>query len=377
MPQGIAERTPARWPPKVWLIMSYRTGESSQILALGESLGWPYEIKQLDYRHSGFATNLLRRVSLAGIVKSKSSPLQPPWPDLIISAGLRNEPVCRWVHRHAGGKIRLVYIGRPWARLEHFDLIITTPQYRLPARPNVLQNALTLHRVTESRLVEAAAHWSPRLFHLPKPRIAVMVGGNSGPYTFGPKAAVRLGREASALANAVGGSLLVSTSARTPRSSINTLRAAISSPAHVFEWTPDNADDNPYFGFLALAEKVIVTGDSIAMLTEACATKKPVFIFDTGGSPIPSQTRTNPPRPSWQASRTLSDFRLSSFLYQQMMRIGPRRLTRDLEIVYQKLIASGHAVWLGHDLPNDQRPPPLEDMQRAVTRVRALFEVNV
>ena len=118
--------------PRVWLVTGYRAGERNQIIALAEALGWPFELKELFYRKNEFLTSLFRGSDLRGIRLAKSSPLEPPWPDLVISAGMRNEPVGRWIRNQAGGRTRLVHIGRPWARPENFDLLITTPQYRLP-----------------------------------------------------------------------------------------------------------------------------------------------------------------------------------------------------------------------------------------------------
>ena len=40
---------------------------------------------------------------------------------------------------------------------------------------------------------------------------------------------------------------------------------------------------NPYAGMLAWADTVVVTGDSVSMLSEALATPAPVFIADPGG----------------------------------------------------------------------------------------------
>ena len=144
-------------------MMGHKAGDNSQILALAEGLGWPFEIKHLVYRPTELLTNLLAPLTLLGIVRRRSSPLAPPWPDLIISAGRRNEPPCRWIRAHAGKRVRLVHVGRPWARIENFDLVVTTPQYRLPKRPNVLHNTTPLQRVADQRLREAAAHWAPRL----------------------------------------------------------------------------------------------------------------------------------------------------------------------------------------------------------------------
>ena len=350
--------------------MGYRAGENSQILAMAEALGEGFETKQLTYRGYGIIGNLLRRVGIGAVVLDRSSPLQPPWPDLVISAGLRNESSCRWIRQQSMGRTRLVQIGRPWAGLGHFDLVITTPQYRLPKLHNVLHNHTTLHRVTAARLQQAGGEFAARLEHLPRPYIAVIIGGNSGPYTFGPRAATRLCRQASAMALETGGSLLITTSSRTPSAAADTLADTVSAPAEIFRWRA-GSKENPYFAFLELADRIIVTGDSIAMLSEACSTQKPTYIFDPGSS-----------RNAMRSSATLNssalrgerdDFRLSALLYRLLMRFGPRRLSRDLRLVHQWLVDNHHAVWLGQQFP-DAKPPPLRDIDSAVARVKALLK---
>ena len=351
--------------PRVWTVAAYRAGEQGQTLALAAALGWPFEIKTLSYRWPAIRTNVLRGSDLGGIDVDGSSPLVSPWPDLVISAGMRNEPVCRWIRQQSGGRTRIVHIGRPWARLEKFDLIITTPQYRLPERPNVLQNTLTLHRITRQRLATEGAVWQPCLGDLPAPYVAVVVGGNSGPWTFGPRAAARLGAQASEMANAQGGSLLVTTSARTAPAAIRALEAAIDAPRQFYHWQPDDGD-NPYYGYLALADELIVTADSISMLSEACATGKPVYMFDAGLGDSVWQYFFGP------AASGL-DFRLKALQYRWAMRWAPQRATRDLTRVHKRLIDSGHAVWLGDPWPGEP-PPARTDMEQPVARVRALLD---
>ena len=153
--------------PRVWILMGHKSGDNAQVLTLAEALGWSFEIKRVVYRKTELLTNLVLGGNFFGVIKHKSSVFKPPWPDLVISAGRRNEPVCRWIQRQAEKRVRLVHIGRPWARLHRFDLIVTTPQYLLPVRPNILHNTTILHRVDESRLSKEAAHWAPRLAHLP------------------------------------------------------------------------------------------------------------------------------------------------------------------------------------------------------------------
>jgi len=73
-------------------------------------------------------------------------------------------------------------------------LIVTTPQYRLPKRADVPHNLTPLRRVTDERLRAAAADWRRHLSNLSGPYLAVVIGGNSGPFTFDHAAAKRLAR---------------------------------------------------------------------------------------------------------------------------------------------------------------------------------------
>jgi hypothetical protein len=379
MPESAAPVAAPTSPPRVWVMMGHKAGDNSQILALAEALGWPFEIKRLTYRPTELLTNLVAPLTLLGIVRRKSSPLAPPWPDLIISAGRRNEPPCRWIQARAGKRVRLVHCGRPWAALENFDLVVTTPQYRLPRRENVLHNLTPLQRVSTARLEEARALWQPRLAHLPRPHIAVMVGGNAGPYVLDAEAATLLGRAASAFAAKAGGSLLVTTSARTPRAAVGALAAALDGPHELYRWTPQAAADNPYFGYLAVADRFIVTCESMSMLAEACSTRKPVHMFDLDTGPQlrwPLLRSLIGDVPVSSRSRRLRRLRFQPLVYRTAMVTGPRRLTRDTRIIQRQLIAAGRAVWLGQDFPPGPPPPPLDDVERAAARVKALFDAS-
>lgn len=361
VPSNVSVGVSTSASPRVWLVTGYRAGERSQILALAEALGWPFELKELSYRNTEFRTSLFRGSDLRGIRLDQSSPLEPPWPDLVISAGMRNEPVCRWIRARNAGRTRIVHIGRPWARPDQFDLIITTPQYRLAEHPQVLHNTTTLHRLTPARLAEQAEHWMTRFAHLPKPWLAVILGGNSGPYTLGPKNAAAIARRVNRMAERDGYSLLVSTSARTSTHALRAFEDNLSVPRYVYHWRAQDPE-NPYFGILALCDAAVVTADSVSMLSEACATGKPVYIAELGGC-------GHSMRPGRSSVR---DFRFSAMTYSFMMRVGPRRLSRDIRLVHRELLEQGRAVWLGESFT---RPPVglATDLDRAVQRVRALF----
>jgi mitochondrial fission protein ELM1 len=275
---------------------------------------------------------------------------------------MRNEPVGRWIREQSGGRTRLVHIGRPWARPEWFDLLITTPQYRLPRRDNILHNTGTLHQVSAARLAAAAERHRARYAYLDPPYIGVILGGDSGPYTLGPRAAAHSARLVSELARRRQAALLITSSARTSRRALAAFTRHLSVPHDLYTWRPNDAD-NPYFGILGLSASLVVTADSVSMLSEACATGKPVYMAELGAHCY--ALRPDSPTPA--------DFRWSALGYGGLMRFAHPRLSRDLRLVHRALLEEGRAVWLGDDFAVPPPAAPPNDLQRAVQRVRALF----
>ena len=110
----------------------------------------------------------------------------------------------------------------------------------------------------------------------------------------------------------------------------------------------------------------------MSMMTEACATGRPVHLFDTGVGRLSMHERARAEPTALSLQQRLDPRQLHGFLYRQTLRFGPRRLTRDIRIIQRRLVASGRAVWLGEGSPSSS-PPRLEDVPNAVARVRALF----
>ena len=345
----------------IWAVESYRAGETSQVVGLAEglhrALGWQVVTKRLEYSRLAGPLALLRAVSVRGITAAARQTLTPPWPDLLIVAGARNESVARWVRRASGGQTRIVFIGRTWARTRHFDLLVTTPQYRVPPAANVLENATTLHRVHPARLMLERAAWHATFAPLAPPRTVVLVGGDSGPYALRAATGRKLAAAVTAHADP-DGTVLLTTSSRTHAAAAQSLTDALPD-AWLYRWRPGDPA-NPYFGMLAWADAIVVTSDSIAMLSEALAVGVPVALFDLAAQ---------------------SDATPKTRAYQWLMRLGPARLTRDIGIAHARLIAAGAMTRLGergtHVAPapdHTQYLPQQDALPRTIQRVAALFE---
>ena len=359
--------------PRLWILASPHSGDNTQLLALADGLAWPYEVKRLVYAKTEEAWRILGLPTLMGVNLGASSPITAPWPDLVICAGRGAEAVAFWIRKNGNPKLRIVFIGTPWADPAKFDLVITTPQYGLPEAANILHNDLPIHGVTQKKVAAEAERWRARLGHLPEPRIALLVGGSSGPYLFTAERAARLGLEAGAKAKSIGASLLVTTSARTSIETADALAAAIKVPFYFHRWDRVQAD-NPFLGFLGLSDRIIVTADSISMLAEASATGKPVSLFDIEQGRQAMRAEENQPIMQgvmlpihwWGRSFATTFFRL-------LMNVAPIRWSRDLRIVHRRLIASGLASWLGEETLPVARHEPQHALKRSAARVRQLY----
>jgi mitochondrial fission protein ELM1 len=347
--------------PVIWLLLGRKAGDNTQVIALAEQLGLPWQGKNIQARSWELIPHLLLGPTLAGIDRSRSSPLQAPWPDLVISSGRRNEPVAHWIRKQSGGRTKLVHIGRPWSALSRWDLVVTTPQYFLPVQDNVVHNRLPLHHVNPEKQQEQACKLESLLHHLPRPWVAVLVGGNSGRFVFTAGKGRRLGESVNRLAAELGGSLLLTDSPRTPRKSFEALLGEISLEHYCYRWG-EGREDNPYFAYLALADQLVVTGESMSMLAEASATGKPLHIFDMGDATLP-----------WW--RCAHNYRYKPLSHHFAMRFGPRRMRRDIGRIQQALVGSGQAVWLGQP-PGETSAGEAkqgDELAASATRVRELL----
>jgi mitochondrial fission protein ELM1 len=243
-------------------------GDRAQILALADALGWRFEEKRLHFNQFYKRSNIRLGASLQSLDAIKSDMLRPPWPDLVLASGRRAVPIARWIRRQSNGLTKLVHIGRPWAPLWYFDLVISTAQYQLPPRGNVLANDLTLNHHPAEVLHRAAACWAPVFAGFRRPLIGVLVGGSTKPFLFDAGTAAALGRATRSLATSFGGTVLVTTSPRTSEAAIDALFAEMPKGAYLHRF--GSGQDNPYLGILALADRFIVTSDSASMLSEAC-----------------------------------------------------------------------------------------------------------
>ena len=262
-----------------WVMTDGKAGMEVQCVGLAEALGFAPVVKRIQVTKPWRWLPPRLIPNPLNTIGPKRDSLEPPWPDVLISSGRQTVAAAMAIRRAGKGQTFTVQIQNPAVDPAHFDAIVAPKHDRLNA-PNVIVTTGGLNQVTEQRLAAAAARFGPGLAHLPRPLVAVMLGGDNSVYRFTRAIARRLGENLARLSRTEGAGLLITASRRTDARIMAIIKQALEGrPAQI--WA--GGGDNPYFGFLALADAFVVTGDSVNMVCEAATTGKPVYLVDLEG----------------------------------------------------------------------------------------------
>lgn len=275
--RGTAPTTAAVSLPRSWIISEQFAGLQTQALGLSEAAGLTSELRILwPLAPWRFVPAKLWPAPLAAV---RAEPLHPPLPDLVIGSGGVAASVGAALRRRGP---RVVQVQHPRMDPSRFDLILAARHDRLSG-PNVIVTRTALHRVTAARLQAAGKEWAEQLGHLPRPLVAVLVGGSNGRWRLDLPAGTGLAAKLAELMEADGVGLALTPSRRTDKRVARILADTLT-PRGAWVW--DGMGENPYFGLLALADAIVVTTDSMSMISEAVATRAPVML-----APLPGWSR--------------------------------------------------------------------------------------
>lgn len=258
-----------------WIVSEGLAGLHAQALGLAEAAGLSPESRVLSpaapwkWVAAKFWPDPLSTVADA---------VRAPLPWLAIGCGGMAGAVLAALRRPS---TRVVQVQNPRVDIRRFDLVIANLHDDLTG-PNVVVVRTALHRVTPERLALDAARWRNRFARYKRPLVAVLLGGSNGRYRLDRPTAANLaaGLLAMAVRDAVG--IVVTPSRRTDPAVANLIRDAL---RPVDGWVWDFSGENPYYGMLALADMIIVTQDSVSMISEASATSAAVMV-----APLPGRS---------------------------------------------------------------------------------------
>ena len=319
----------------VWVLLGHRTGDNNQLLRLAGELGVPFRAIELRYNGLHRIPPALLGASLLTLVSDSRAQLRPPWPKLVLGIGNRSVPVARWIREASGGEAKLVRLGNPRVDPKHFDLVVTTPQYGVADAPNVIKLPVGISTAPRPQPNREESEWLARL---PRPHRLFLIGGDTFMWSL---SASRVAEAAAVLRDKTGGSVVAVASGRSREAVLDAVAEALRGSEHGlvrgrFPRYPVLLDD---------ADEVHVTADSVAMLSDAIASGKPV------GLVTPEKT-------------------LAGRLFYGLARLGVPVPVRDVRSFWTSIEAQGLAGTIDRPQRGKLGSDPLDT---AVSAVRELL----
>lgn len=253
----------------VWVLLGQRTGDNNQLLRLAVELGLPFRTIELRYNRLHLLPPRLLGGTLASLRRESRRQIAPPWPQLVLGIGHRSVPVALAIRGLSGRKAKLVRLGNPRLDPRRFDLVITTPQYRVPDAPNVLRLPVGISTAAEIEPTREEMDW---LSKVPRPHRLLLLGGETFMWKLGPDEVV----PSISKLKQKPGSIIAVASGRSSPALLDAVAAALVGSEHglVFGRFPR------YRVLIRDADEIHVTADSVAMISDAIATGKPLGLIE-------------------------------------------------------------------------------------------------
>lgn len=278
---------------KILILSDSRLGAEKQSIALAKLLGFKYYVLRIKFNSLVKLPNWLKYGWCDVKEKSKEEILNFK-PDIIIAAGRRAGRIAVLLKKITS-HIKTIQIMRPEVSYKAFDLVI------LPYHDLVNSDVLPSDNVIliNGSLVDAQKPEDQSgkfLFfkHLNPPIVALFVGGPSRSVRFDQESFKELMDLIINATKDIIGSLVISTSRRTPKEFVQIMEEKLSaSYLHYYIYDFNNKmaiysnaevrkgreNNNPYYSMIEMADYIVATPDSISICSELRQFGKPFFLL--------------------------------------------------------------------------------------------------
>ena len=255
--------------PPVWVLLGERTGDNNQLLRLAGELGLEFRTLDLRYNRLHLIPPPLLGPSLRTLDPGSERQIRPYWPRLVLGIGYRSVPVALAIRELSVGRTKIVRLGNPRMEAGNFDLVITTPQYDVTDAANVVRLPVGISTAPKLDPSREETDW---LQKLPRPHRLLLIGGNTFMWRMSPK----IVGDAAAVLRRKGGSVIAVSSGRSEQAVLDCVAGGLAGSEHGLVWGrfpryPVLLDD---------ADEIYVTADSVAMVSDAVVTGKPVGLIE-------------------------------------------------------------------------------------------------
>ena len=252
---------------KAILLTQGMHGMVSQVEGLAKALG-------LSYKHQ-----TVKLKSFWNLIPPKFSPISENLiqdkfvcdSKIIISCGRKSVIPSIALKKRLGKEIFTIHIQNPKVSLKHFDLIVS-PEHDNLKGDNVISTTGAIHYLTKKEIKENSNYLG--LEREKKKLVAFIIGGPNKYYAYSEKVIHQTFNKVKTLFTPDKYRIVVIPSYRTPANVIKKAYNTFNFNHHVVK----EVDKKAYLSALANSDYVVVTCDSISMISEAAITGKPVYI---------------------------------------------------------------------------------------------------
>jgi|CXWL01.1.fsa_nt_gi mitochondrial fission protein ELM1 len=267
-----------------WGITDGSAGMVAQVRSLALAMGITPEMKIISLKKpwvwlpNVFYNGCLLKFVLGYALRNPEI-IAAPYPEMIISCGRKAALVSAAIKEN-NKNVKIVHIQDPQMSPKNFDVVVAMEHDKVTGI-NVIKTRFALHSISPEALGSACEIFMPHFAAYSRPHIAVLLGGSTNKYKLTKARMETVIVDLQEWLAGTKGSLLITPSRRTGAENMIDLQKAFSGNKNVYIY--DGKGENPYMGLLACADEIIVTNDSVNMMSEAFATGKPVTIIELEG----------------------------------------------------------------------------------------------
>ncbi len=259
----------------IWTIDDGRRGNQAQVEAMSGAISNAFTAQCLE----GTTANIQP-------ICATANPITAPYkarnllkkhnlkPDMIIGCGRKTASlVAALGNNGANSKPLSVQLMRSNVACERFDYVVV-PSHDELLGDNVLSMIGAPTSITPKLLTtHMLAQTNFAFQQYPKPYIGVLIGGKNRHFNITGQWLFDLIEALLRTAKNLQATLLITASPRTDPRWLEMIKQQCAD--HFLWW---EGKDNPYLDILAHCDQLVITGDSVNMISECCASGKPVWI---------------------------------------------------------------------------------------------------
>ncbi len=211
--------------------------------------------------------------------RTAAKELLATYADIVVSCGASLVAVNRLVS--AATRSRSVVVMKPYLPPAQFDAVIAPKHDRMKAAPNVFETEGAPSYFDTAASREAVSRLETEAGANGRPKIGLLVGGDADGVVFDPSLFEKVLTDLVAFAAQSGSVVLATSSRRTPAWADTLLKERLADRSLCPVLVIANEANRPGIvgGILGTSDTVLVSGESMSMVSEAVASGKPVVVF--------------------------------------------------------------------------------------------------